>query len=115
MARERKDVLVRMPEELRRRLDDEVQERGTNLNDVAVEILASRFAVPFEPTGRRGAPRSGGGDVLLRLPPELKDKLARRAAERRRTTNDLIVETLAERLGTPTRGETPMAATNGSR
>jgi len=113
MARERKDVLVRMPEELRRRLDDEVAARGTNLNDVAVEILASRFGLLFEPTGRRATPRAGGGDVLLRLPPELKALLARRAAERRRTANDLIVETLAERLGGATRGET-MASTNGS-
>src|SRR3712207_33972 len=106
-----------MPAELKRRLADEVEARASNLNDVAVSILASSFAVPFVPSGRRGAPRAEGGDVVLRMPPALKDKLQRRATERRRTTNDLIVETLAERLNVAT-GRTqrkdPMASTNGS-
>src|SRR4051812_34573121 len=88
-----------MPADLKRRLAQEVERRGASLNDVAVSILASRFAVTFEPSGRRGAPPRPEGDVLLRMPRELKEKLARRAQERRRTTNDLIVETLAEGLG----------------
>jgi myo-inositol-1-phosphate synthase len=104
----RKDVLVRMPAELKQRLAEEVAARGTNLNDVAVGILASRFAVPFEGSGRRGAPPSGSGDVLLRMPPELKEKLGRRASERKRNANDLIVETLSEGLG-----KEPMSSTNG--
>ena len=101
-----------MPTELKRRLTDEVTRRRAGLNDVAVEILAARFGVPFEPSGRRGAPPSAGGDVLLRMPPALKDRLARRAAERKRRVNDLIVETLSERLGMATRKDT-MASTNG--
>src|SRR5919109_131365 len=36
------------------------------------------------------------------MPPELKDKLAARAAQRKRNVNDLIVETLSERLGKDT-------------
>jgi myo-inositol-1-phosphate synthase len=104
----RKDVLVRMPAELKRLLAEEVASRGSNLNDVAVGILASRFAVPFTGSGRRGAPPRGSGAVLLRMPPELKDKLHRRAGERRRSASDLIVETLAEGLG-----KEPMASTNG--
>src|SRR5215207_5769684 len=115
MARERKHVLVRMPAELKRRLTEEVVARGSNLNDVAVEILASRFAVPFEASGRRSIPRSKAGDVLLRLSPALKEKLTRRARERKRTTNDLIVETLSERLGLqPENGKDIMASRNGS-
>jgi myo-inositol-1-phosphate synthase len=102
---------VRMPAELKRRLADEVEARAANLNDVAVGILATRFAVPFEPTGRRGAPPRGSGDVLLRMPPELKEKLGRRASERKRNTNDLIVETLMQGLGLA-RKDT-MASTNG--
>jgi hypothetical protein len=47
-------VLVRMPGELKKRLAAEVADRRSNLNDIAVGILASRFAVPFEPTGRKG-------------------------------------------------------------
>ena len=97
-----------MPAELKQRLAEEVATRGSNLNDVAVGILASRHAVPFTGTGRKGAPPRGRGDVLLRMPAELKERLGRRASERRRTVNDLIVETLAEGLGKDT-----MASTNG--
>ncbi|HEY3106341.1 MAG TPA: inositol-3-phosphate synthase [Gaiellaceae bacterium] len=112
MARDRSDVLVRMPAELKRRLAREVEARGSNLNDVAVEILASRFAVPFQGSGRRGGRASGRGDVLLRMPAELKTKLARRASERKRSVTQLIVETLSERLDS-TRKES-MASKNGS-
>ncbi len=112
MARaERTNVLVRMPADLKRRLADRVASSKTNLNDVAVGILASRFAVPFEGTGRPGSAPKASGDVLLRMPPALKDKLQKRARERRRNTNDLIVETLSQRLG-PKREE-PMASRNG--
>src|SRR5436309_15291107 len=97
-----------MPRELKQRLADEVARRGGNLNDVAVGLLASRFAVPYEPTGRAGAATGEGGAVLLRMPPELKQKLSARAAERKRNLNDLIVETLSERLGKDT-----MASSNG--
>jgi myo-inositol-1-phosphate synthase len=112
MAADRTDVLVRMPAELKSRLADEVATRASNLNDVAVEILAARFGIPFEPTGRKGRPRAEGGDVLLRMPRALKERLRERAAGRGRTANDLIVETLAERLGHPTRKDR-MASTNG--
>ena len=104
----RKDVLVRMPSALKRRLAEEVERSGRSLNDVAVEILAARFAVPFVPSGRGGKVPGEGGSVLLRMPAELKDKLASRAAQRKRNVNDLIVETLAERLG-----KELMASTNG--
>src|SRR6185503_9308891 len=109
LAPTRKHVLVRMPGELKRLLSDEVRRSGRSLNDVAVGILASRFAVSFEESGRAGKEPGKSGSVLLRMPPELKDKLAARAAQRKRNVNDLIVETLTERLG----GKEPMASTNG--
>jgi len=112
VALKRSDVLVRMPAELKRRLAREVEARGGNLNDVAVEILASRFAVPFQGSGRRGGRPSETGDVLLRMPPELKEKLAQRARERKRTTSQLIIEALAERFDDE-RKDT-MASKNGS-
>jgi myo-inositol-1-phosphate synthase len=114
MARARATILVRMPAALKRRLAAEVGARGTNLNDVAVEILAARFGIPYEPTGRRGSPRAAGREVLLRMPATLKERLRERAAGRRKTTNDLIVETLAERLGLRAEREDTMASTNGS-
>jgi myo-inositol-1-phosphate synthase len=112
MAQERSDVLVRMPVALKRRLAREVESRGTNLNDLAVAILASRFAVPFQGSGRRGGRPSEKGDVLLRMPKELKDKLSRRAEERSRSVNQLILETLGERFQDRERKES-MAPKNG--
>ncbi len=112
MARaERTNVLVRLPEPLKKRLADEVSSGKGSLNDVAVGILAKRFGVPFERSGRAGSRPKATGDVLLRMPHELKDKIGRRASERRRSTTDLIVETLSERLGL-TRKDT-MASSNG--
>ena len=104
-----------MPDELKRRLAREVAERGSNLNDVAVGILASRFAVPFEPSRRKGAPPKEAGDVLLRMPGELRDLLRQRAADRGRNTNDFINEILAEGLSASAGGRStrPMATTNG--
>src|SRR5215218_10000945 len=97
-----------MPAELKRRLAEEVQRSGRSLNDVAVEALSARFAVPFRPSGRAGKAPGEGGSVLLRVPAELKDKLTARAAERKRNVNDLIIETLTQRLG-----KEHMASTNG--
>jgi myo-inositol-1-phosphate synthase len=97
-----------MPAELKRHLAREVERSGRSLNDVAVEALSARFAVPFRPSGRLGKPPGDGRSVLLRVPQELKDKLDARAGERKRNVNDLIVETLGEQLG-----KEAMAATNG--
>src|SRR6266545_3346698 len=97
-----------MPGELKNLLSEEVRRSGRSLNDVAVGILASRFAVSFEPSGRGGKAPGKGGSVLLRMPAELKDKLAARAAQRNRNVNELIVETLSERLG-----KERMSTTNG--
>src|SRR5919112_1669484 len=105
-----------MPTELKERLAEEVSRVGASLNDVAVGILASRFAVPFEPSGRKGSAPKGKGDVLLRMPAALKEKLQTRAAERGRGINDLIVEILGERLGAagPNPRKERMPSRNGS-
>ncbi len=97
-----------MSRDLKQLLAGEVRRSGQSLNDVAVGILASRFAVPFEPSGRPGKEPGKSGSVLLRMPAELKETLAARAAQRKRKVNDLIIETLSERLG-----KEPMASTNG--
>ncbi len=114
MAELRSDVLVRMPPDLKRRLTAEVERRQASLNDVAVAILASRFGVPFEPSGRRGGAPRPAGDVLLRMPRELKDRLVRRAGERRKSIHDLIVETLSEGLGRQRKEPMSTNAKNGS-
>ena len=103
-----------MPGELKEKLAEEVARAGASLNDVAVGILASRFGVPFEPSGRKGAPPKGKGDILLRMPPALKEKLQTRASGRGRGLNDLIVEILSERLGAAIPRKERMPSRNGS-
>src|SRR3954452_19263477 len=113
LAPRRKNVFVRMPPALKRRLADDVRASGRSLNDIAVGHLAASYGVPFEPSGRTATrPAREGGSVLLRMPPELKERLVRRAAERRQTVNQLIVGTLSERTGT--NGKEAMASNNGS-
>ena len=80
------------------------------MNDIAVSILADRFGVPFEPSGRRGGSAPGAsGAVLLRVPPALKSALKEEAGAAASTTNQLVVDTLSEEL----QGKEPMARTNG--
>ena len=99
-----------MPTPLKRTLAREVARRRGTMNDVAVSILADRFRVPFEPSGRRGGTTPGAsGAVLLRVPPALKKALQDEAATTARTTNQLVVNTLTEELT----GREPMAETNG--
>jgi myo-inositol-1-phosphate synthase len=107
-------VLVRMPPALKRRLAREVARRESTLNDVAVELLAKRFDVPFEPSGRRGRVPGETGVVLLRVPPELKRQLEAAARERATSTNNLIVESLSEQLDVSHPRKEAMAKRNGS-
>jgi myo-inositol-1-phosphate synthase len=102
-----------LPAALKERLADEVARTGRSLNDIAVGHLAASVALPFEPSGRGGSRPRAGREVVLRMPPELKERLARRASERRRNINELIVETLSERLGLTREGS--MASRNGHR
>src|SRR2546423_3358171 len=88
-----------MPRALKRRLTDEVEESGRSFNDVAVGLLAASFAVAFEPSGRAGSPPREGGSGLLPMPPQLKERLVRRAAERRPNVNQVIVRTPSARPG----------------
>jgi predicted HicB family RNase H-like nuclease len=99
MARkETKSILVRMSATLKRRLGREVARRESTLNDIAVQILAERYQLEFEPSGRKGSPPGDTGDVLLRVPPAVKQRLDEDSRERGISTNQLIVEALSERL-----------------
>jgi myo-inositol-1-phosphate synthase len=111
MAASRKSILVRMPAPLKRALAREVARRHETMNDVAVGLLAVRFDVPFEPSGRRGASAPGAsGAVLLRVSPELKSALRAEAERSASTVNQLVVDTLSAEL----RGKEPMAQQNGN-
>jgi myo-inositol-1-phosphate synthase len=114
--RDQKSILVRMPKTLKRRLAREVARRGSTLNDVAVDLLASEFGVDFTPSGRQQSSRRLGdtGAVLLRVPPELKRQLDATARERRSSTNKVIVASLSERLDVSTPRKEAMPRRNGS-
>jgi myo-inositol-1-phosphate synthase len=113
--RELTSVLVRMPAPLKRRLAREVGRRGATLNDVAVELLARRFGVEFEPSGRRGTVPGESPSVLLRVPPALRARIQAEADERESSTNAVIVETLAQALELhDTQGERTMNETDGT-
>ena len=88
-----------MPGSLKRALVREVARRGSNLNDVAVSLLAERFGVAFTPSGRRRKAIPGAaGAVVLRMPPELRRELKASARRRSLNVNDLVLLTLSEAL-----------------
>jgi myo-inositol-1-phosphate synthase len=105
-----------MPAPLKEALVREAARRGSNVNDVAVGILADELGVSFTPSGRRRKVLAGSSPVLLlRVPPELKDEIHAEASRRDTNANDVILAVLAEGLGVPqasTRKE--RMATNGS-
>jgi myo-inositol-1-phosphate synthase len=107
-----------MPGSLKRALVREVARRESNLNDVAVALLAERFGVAFTPSGRRRKAIPGAaGTVLLRLPPELRRELKLAARRRSLNVNDLVLRTLSDALEVPftsNRKDTTVATTNGS-
>src|SRR5688572_15180058 len=116
MARNVTTVLVRLPAPMKRRLSREVSRRGVALNDVAVGILADRFGVPFRPSGRKGSPPGDSRVVLLRVPPELKQRIQSAARDRGTTANQVVVESLAQSLTTqPLNDGKDTMASNGSK
>src|SRR5688572_32779052 len=106
-----------MPGSLKRALVREVARRQSNLNDVAVALLAERLGVPFSPSGRRRKAIPGAaGAVVLRMPPELRRELKAAARRRRLNVNDLVLQTLADALEVPfvSNRKDGMASTDGS-
>ena len=94
-----KGVLVRMPPSLKQALAREVTARESTMNDIAVQILATRFGVEFSPSGRKGKAPGDSRAALLRMPPELKRRIQETAFRDESNTNHVIVRTLADELG----------------
>ena len=109
-----------MPAPLKGALVRETARRTSNVNDVAVGILAEEFGVSCAPTGRRRKVLAGSSPVLLlRVPQELKDEIHAEASRRDSNANDVILAALADGLGVPAqsnrKGRKLMASTNGSK
>ena len=109
-----------MPAPLKEALVRETARRASNLNDVAVGILADEFGIQYTPTGRRRKVLAGGSPViLLRVPQELKSEIHAEASRRDSNANDVILSALADGLGVPAqsnrKGRKLMASTNGSK
>ncbi|HLG08619.1 MAG TPA: hypothetical protein VI409_08125, partial [Gaiellaceae bacterium] len=106
-----------MPASLKGALVRETARRKSNVNDVAVGILADAFDVDYTPSGRSRKVLAGGSPViLLRVPQELKDEIEAEARRTEASANDVILASLANGLGIPigtTRKEL-MATRNGS-
>jgi myo-inositol-1-phosphate synthase len=105
-----------MPLSLKEALVRETARRRSNLNDIAVGMLANSFGITYRPSGRRRKVLAGGSPVvLLRVPAELKNEIHAEAARAGANANDVILAELSDGLGLPhtaKRKET-MAATNG--
>ena len=109
-----------MPAPLKGALVRETARRESNVNDVAVGILADEFGITYQPSGRRRKVLAGSSPVLLlRVPQELKDEIHAEASRRDSNANDVILAALADGLGVPAqsnrKGKELMASTNGSK
>lgn len=90
-----------VPPDLKRAIAARVEAEGTSMNDVLVGLLAKRYKVPFEPTGRRSpAVDVDKLDILLRVPDDLRRKIRAAAAEGDTSRRDLIVRFLCKQFGT---------------
>jgi hypothetical protein len=83
---------VRVSADVKERLAADADERESSLNDVAVGILAERFGVNFQGTGRRSpGVHTADGPLLLRCPATLYRKVHEAAVSRSKTD---VVETV---------------------
>src|SRR6476660_925476 len=91
-----------MPAPLKGALVRETARLTSNVNDVAVGILADEFGISYTPSGRRRKVLAGSSPVLLlRVPQELKDAIHAEASRRDSNANDVILAALADGLGVP--------------
>lgn len=98
----RKSVLVAIPPDIKRAAAKRVEEGlSSNMNDEIVGVLAARYGVAFDPTGRKGVASSteNGGKTLLRMPPKLKTKIAKEALRDESNLHDVIFAQLALEYG----------------
>lgn len=88
-----------VPAELRPKLVADAEEKGTNMTDVALAILATRFKIPYEANGRKSTPKADDDLMILRLPWNLFQVISATATSRRWSYVDEIRSTLCAHYG----------------
>lgn len=86
---------VRVSAEVKEKLSAEALERGSSVNDVAVGILAERYRLKFQGTGRRSpGTHTAEGPLLLRMPLTLYKRIHAAAVDCSKT--DVVERQLRE-------------------
>lgn len=85
---------------LRPKLVADAEEKGTNLTEIAVEILARRYDVAVIANGRKSSPQANDETMLLRLPWHLYTAISAASAVNHRSGyQDEIRATLSAHYG----------------
>lgn len=87
------------PPDLRPLIVAEAEGAGSNVTDVVVGILAAKYRVPFEPSGRKTAASPDGEELNLRLPWPLKTAIGAAANVNGHSLQRQILADLSEHYG----------------
>lgn len=87
------------PPELRPRIVADAEADGSNLTDVVNAILAKKYRVDYEPSGRKTAASPDGKELNLRMPMTLKTAVHHAAIENGHTLQDEIRIALSDHYG----------------
>lgn len=95
------EIIARdVPEELVRLLVGEARHRDTTVSDLAAGILAERFGITREPSGRSFVNGTlGSSTLILTVPSELRRAIRRHAVEQDATMRGVMIEALASHFG----------------
>lgn len=96
-----KQLLIRdTPHALKQALMQAAAEQESNVQAVAVGLLAKEFEVPFEPgRGQANAADADNPALSLRMPAELHKRVRMAAAEQGIAHADLVLIVLGKQLG----------------
>jgi hypothetical protein len=96
---EQREMYLRLDDAIKAALVADVRARGSNMNAVAVGILADNFAVPYSPTSRHATPGTESNNVLLTMPYKLKRKIGQAALNAEKSESEIAQRVLAEHYG----------------
>jgi hypothetical protein len=97
---ERTQKIIRnVPPALKDALMDEAERRGTNMNDVAVAVLAEAYGIPFVPTGKASPGWTDSTTMGFGMPRRLRKRLNEKAARQETTATALMLDTLLDHFG----------------